>query len=124
MSAKKHSIIYDDKCNLCSNFIGFVRKNMNAEKLNFIPFNSPIIYELIKTDISEIKDMRSIIYIRGNKIMMKSKAILYIFREMKKLWPCLYLFIIIPRFIRDGIYDFIAKNRYKWFGRTACTCQI
>jgi predicted DCC family thiol-disulfide oxidoreductase YuxK len=50
-------------------------------------------------------------------VYTKSSAALRIARKLSKLWPLFIIFIIIPSFIRDGIYDFIAKNRYKWFGK-------
>ena len=120
MTAEKQIIVYDDQCNLCLYFIGFIKKNVMAQKFNFYPFGSTQLMEFIDPEIVEIKNKHSIVFIKGNRIMMKSKAILYIFKELKGLWPLLFLFIIIPRFISDSIYDFIAKNRYSWFGCVSC----
>jgi len=51
-----------------------------------------------------------------NKIYIKSDAVLRILKSLDGLWPALCIFLIVPRFIRDPIYDIIAKYRYKWFG--------
>ncbi len=57
------------------------------------------------------------ILIEGDSYSIKSTAILKVFKELKRMWPALYIFIIIPRVIRDLFYNIIAKNRYKVFGK-------
>ena len=67
------------------------------------------------------EELDSIILITGNQYHSKSAAALKIARELKGGWKLLYAFILIPRPIRDAIYDLIARNRIKWFGeKTAC----
>jgi predicted DCC family thiol-disulfide oxidoreductase YuxK len=61
--------------------------------------------------------LRSVILIKNNCIYTKSKAALLIAKELDGLWPVLCIFVIIPPFIRNWVYDFIAANRYKWFGK-------
>lgn len=61
--------------------------------------------------------MDSIVLIEGDKHWKKSSAALRIARELSGIWPALYIFMIIPRFFRDFIYDSIANNRYRWFGK-------
>ncbi|RLD76937.1 MAG: hypothetical protein DRJ07_15475, partial [Bacteroidetes bacterium] len=55
--------------------------------------------------------------IEGDSYSVKSTAILKVFKELKRMWPALYIFIIVPRVIRDLFYNIIAKNRYKVFGK-------
>ncbi len=57
------------------------------------------------------------VLLSGNKIFTKSTAALTIFKKLGGFWALLYTFIIVPRFIRDAVYDFIAKHRYQWFGK-------
>ena len=59
----------------------------------------------------------SIILFDNNKLYIKSSAALHIAKHLKGLWKILFIFIIIPPFIRNLFYDIIAKNRYKWFGK-------
>ena len=54
--------------------------------------------------------------INGNEIYFKSDAVLRILKSLDGLWPLLYGFLIVPRFIRDPVYDIVSKYRYKWFG--------
>ena len=56
------------------------------------------------------------VFIENGKAFTKSTAALKVCRYLSGLWPLLYGFIVIPAFIRNAVYDFIAKNRYKWFG--------
>ena len=59
----------------------------------------------------------SIILIEGEKVYDKSTATLRIAKNLSQFWNYTYFFIYLPKLIRDYIYDFIAKNRYKWFGK-------
>jgi predicted DCC family thiol-disulfide oxidoreductase YuxK len=65
----------------------------------------------------------SIIYFESNQIYYKSTAALKLFRNLDGLWKFTYVFMLVPNFIRNIVYDFIAKNRTKWFGKTE-TCWV
>lgn len=62
-------------------------------------------------------DLGTIILLENGKLYKRSTAALCIAKKLNGLWPLLYGFIVVPSFIRNSIYDFIAKNRYKWWGR-------
>jgi predicted DCC family thiol-disulfide oxidoreductase YuxK len=72
---------------------------------------------LLKTHAIDIQKLDSIVLIENGNVYTKSSAALRIARKMSNLWPLFFVLLIIPSFIRDGVYDFIAKNRYKWFGK-------
>jgi predicted DCC family thiol-disulfide oxidoreductase YuxK len=72
---------------------------------------------LDKADKSKIKDMDSVLLFEEGKIYYKSTAALKIAKDLPGLWKLFYALIIIPVPLRDIIYDYIAKNRYKWFGK-------
>jgi predicted DCC family thiol-disulfide oxidoreductase YuxK len=59
----------------------------------------------------------SIVLIDGDKHFERSRAALEIARRLSGLWPAMYAFIIVPPFLRNWVYDLIASNRYRWFGR-------
>ncbi len=73
-----------------------------------------------KVDTSKID---SIILIDGKKCYIKSSAALRISKDLSGGYPLLSGFLALPRFIRDAVYDYIAKNRYKWFGKKE-SCMI
>ena len=67
----------------------------------------------------EIDDsVKTIVLLKGGKIYLRSDAALEISRDLDGLWPSLYLLKIIPRFVRDAVYNFISQRRYQWFGKT------
>ena len=61
--------------------------------------------------------LSSMILLDQNQVYRKSSAALRIAKNLRLPWPLLYLFILIPPFIRDSVYDFIGKRRYLWFGK-------
>lgn len=63
-----------------------------------------------------VDDLKSFVFLENGKAYKKSTGALKVCRYLRGLWPLLYIFIIIPPFIRNALYDFIAKRRYKWFG--------
>ena len=62
-------------------------------------------------------DFNSFILAEGEKIFTRSTAVLRVFRLLGGAWKILYAFIIVPRFLRDPVYNWIARNRYKWYGK-------
>ena len=65
----------------------------------------------------------SIILVEGDVVYQRSTAVLHIARQLKGIWPLLAILLIVPRVIRDGVYRFVAKNRYRWFGKRE-QCRI
>ena len=69
------------------------------------------------------EDIFSVILVENGKVYVRSSAALRMYKNMGGFWSLMYLFIIIPRPVRDAVYNFIAKNRYKWFGKKE-SCMI
>ncbi len=113
-----HSIIlFDGVCNLCNGAVNFVIKRDPGNVFKFAPLQEKQGALLLKTHAIDIQKLDSIVLIENGNVYIKSSAALRIARKMSNLWPLFFVLLIIPRFIRDGVYDFIAKNRYKWFGK-------
>ena len=110
-------ILFDGVCNLCNGAINFVIKRDTANVFKFAPLQEKSGSSLIEKHAIDPQKIDSIVLIENNTVYVKSAAALRIAKKLSGLWPLLYIFIIIPAFIRDGVYDFIAKNRYKWFGK-------
>ena len=114
-------ILFDGVCNFCNSAVNFVIKRDKNNLIQFSPLQTEIAHELLARHKLPTEDMKSFIFIEEGKSYTQSTAALKVCRYLTGLWPLLYSFIIIPRFIRDGIYKLIAKNRYKWFGqKTEC----
>lgn len=121
---KKHKIIlFDGVCNLCNSSVTFAIKRDKNDVFRFAALQSEIGMQLISKFKIDTSQTDSIILIEGNKYYEKSSAALHIAKHLSGGWPLLYGFIILPKFIRNAVYDFIAKNRYKWFGKKE-SCMI
>ena len=113
-----HSIIlFDGVCNLCNGAVNFVIKRDPGNVFKFAPLQEKQGALLLKTHAIDIQKLDSIVLIENGNVYTKSSAALRIARKMSNLWSLFFVLLIIPSFIRDGVYDFIAKNRYKWFGK-------
>jgi predicted DCC family thiol-disulfide oxidoreductase YuxK len=120
----KHKVIlFDGVCNLCNSSVTLVIKNDKAGVFRFAALQSEIGETLVATFGINTSKVDSILLIDQDKIYAKSTAALKIARHLSGAYPLLYGFIIIPPVIRNLVYDFIAKHRYKWFGRKD-TCMI
>jgi predicted DCC family thiol-disulfide oxidoreductase YuxK len=131
-------IAFDGLCNLCNSTVNWVIDNDAQQQFKFIALQHidrlqglgidlkefPSIQNLASADLVEndhLHAWQSVYLIQEGQLYEKSTAVLKICQQLSGLYPLLYLYIIIPRPLRDLVYDVIAKNRYKWFGkRKAC----
>ena len=117
-------ILFDGYCGLCNRFVDFVLKQDTKRKLKFASLQSQFGQTVLKKHFSAFpKFPDSVVLLTGGKVYTHSTAALHVFRLMQLPWKLFFVFIIIPAFIRNGIYNFIAKNRYKLFGRRS-ECRI
>ena len=119
---KKPIILFDGICKLCNASVQFIIKHDKKKCFLFASLQSDAAVKLLLQDNIKKIDLESIVLIDDNRIYRKSTAVLRIVRKLDGLWPILFVFIIIPKSIRDMIYEFIAKHRYQWFG-TMKTCS-
>ena len=113
----KSVILFDGVCNLCNSSINFIIKNDKKKHFLFASLQSDAAKEILLQHNSKNIFMNSIILIEKGIVYEKSTAILKIVNNLPSLYKFLSIFIIVPTFIRDAIYMFISKNRYKWFGK-------
>jgi len=109
-------VLFDGVCNLCNSTVSLLIKHDPEYNLHFAAQQNPAGIAIMNHH--GIKDdQNSVVFIKGTKIYYKSDAIIEIAKLLSG-WPRLYRFsYIVPRVIRDGIYDIIAKNRYRLFGK-------
>jgi len=110
-------VLFDGVCNFCSSTVIFIIKRDPKKIFKFASLQSSVGQELLKKFNLPMDIFETFILIEGNDCSIKSTATLKIAKRLHRLWPLLYVFIIIPRFIRDFIYNLIARNRYKLFGK-------
>ena len=110
-------IFFDGVCNLCN---GAVQFTIERDLKNIFRFAS-LQSEYAKTALTPFnvspEELDSFILLENGKVYKRSTAALRVAKKLNGLWPLLYGFIIVPRFIRDAVYNYVGKNRYKWFGK-------
>ncbi len=116
-------ILFDGVCNLCNASINFVIDRDKDTYFRYAPLQSETGQDFLKKNNKSLSDFDSIILLEGDTYHTKSTAALRIARRLSALWPIFYVFIVIPKSIRDFVYNIIASNRYKWFGKSD-TCRI
>lgn len=110
-------ILFDGVCNLCSAAVQFVIKRDKKKIFRFASLQSSFGHSLLQKHQLPATDFNSFILFEDGKLYTKSTGALKVSRQLAAPWHLFYLFIIVPPFIRNSIYNVIAKNRYKWFGK-------
>ena len=120
----KKIILFDGVCNLCNSSVQFVIQHDEKDIFRFVALESEVgkaIVQHIGIDITKTDSI--ILYEPGNAYYYKSTAALKIAKSLGGFWPIVCVFTIVPILIRDFVYDYIAKNRYKWYGKKE-SCMI
>jgi predicted DCC family thiol-disulfide oxidoreductase YuxK len=115
----KYVVLFDGVCNLCNSAVLFIIKRDSKDQFRFLSLQDERAQQLMKAHQINQESLDSIVlYIPNEKLLIKSQAILTITNEFKGFWKLLSIFkYIFPTSFNDIIYDWIAKNRYKWFGK-------
>lgn len=118
-------VLFDGVCNLCNGWVDFVIRRDPKKRIRFAPLQSRaggaalagagLRPEAGRTD--------SIVLVAGKKYFTKSGAVLRAARALRFPWPILAVFLLVPPFLRDFVYDLVARNRYRVFGRRA-DCRV
>ena len=109
-------ILFDGECNFCDASVQFIIKRDPKALFKFTSLQSDSGIDMLrKFGVSEKTD--SIVLIEGDHYYTESTAALKIARHLTGLWKLCYIFIVVPKPLRDIFYRFVAKNRYKWFGK-------
>lgn len=114
---KNPLILFDDVCNLCNSSVQYVIKHDPHRLFRFTSLQSALAQKILSDYDLPLNEYDSFILFNDNKIYTRSTAALLVAKKLKGFIKSLYIFIIVPKFIRDAVYNIIAKNRYKWFGK-------
>jgi predicted DCC family thiol-disulfide oxidoreductase YuxK len=110
-------ILFDGVCNLCHASVQYVIKHDPKKIFRFASLQSSFAQKILSNYNLPLNDYNSFVLFSDNKIYTRSTAAILVAKKLKGVVRILYAFIIVPKFIRDGVYNIIAKNRYKWFGK-------
>ena len=110
-------VLFDGVCNLCTGSVRFVIARDSRRQFRFASLQSSVAERLL----GRRDTLESVVLVEDGRTYRKSTAALRIVRRLDGLWPLLSVLLVIPRPLRDAVYDWIGARRYRWFGRTdAC----
>ena len=116
-------VLFDGVCNFCNGAVNFIIARDRDGYFKFAPLQSEIGIEMQEKHGIDSAKTDSIILVEDEKVYLHSTAALTIARHLNGLWPVLYIFVVVPRPVRDWSYKLFAKYRYKLFGRQVA-CMI
>lgn len=126
MKIKKNEnlvLLFDGACNLCNGLVQFVIKRDPEAKIRFAALQSMQGRTFMKKLKLPVQELETLVLVKDGNALTKSSGALTLLRELGGFWGLLYVFMVVPRFIRDWVYDLVARNRYSIFGRTQA-CMI
>lgn len=118
----KPLFVFDNVCVLCSGGASFVMRHDKARSVNFTSAQDPLGDALCKH--YQLDWDESYLFIRNGQPFIKSTGYFEMAKALGGIWQLALVFQVVPRVIRDWVYDRIARNRYKWFGKTEQACQL
>ena len=116
-------ILFDGVCNLCNYSVQLVIKNDPDSIFRFAPLQGKIAHQLIDDMEIELDGIGSIVLIENEECHIRSTAALRIARKMKWPWAWCWYLIVFPKGLRDLVYNWVARNRYNWFGKKGA-CMV
>jgi predicted DCC family thiol-disulfide oxidoreductase YuxK len=116
-------VLFDGVCNLCNSSVQFIIKRDKKTQFRFASLQGNFGQEFLKKHNLPADNFNSFILLEDDKVYSRSTGALRMLKHLGGGWSLLYGFIILPKFIRDGVYNWIARNRYKWFGKKD-SCMI
>lgn len=110
-------LLFDGVCNLCDGFVQFVIKRDKKAYFRFAPLQSEVGQELLGKYKMPTDKISTVVLIENEKVYTHSDVGLRVALRLGGAWPVFFVLTIFPRFIRNAVYNWIARNRYRWFGK-------
>jgi predicted DCC family thiol-disulfide oxidoreductase YuxK len=109
-------ILFDGVCNFCSGSVNWIIRRDRLSYFRFAALQSDVGAELQRWYGLDPDALDTMIVIEGGRVYRKSTAALRIMRRLSRPWPVLLVLVVIPQPLRDLVYDWFARRRYRWFG--------
>lgn len=116
--ATEHIVLFDGVCNLCNGAVQFILQHEALPpRLKFASLQSESGQRLLRKFQLNTQDFDSMVLVQGESYALKSTAVLKIAGYLKAPWSWGRLLLILPAMLRNPVYQWVAANRYKWFGK-------
>ncbi len=115
-------LLYDGVCGLCNRLTQFLLKHDHQDRLRFAPLQSPFATALLQRHGLDSRDLDTV-YVAidpgetSERVLARSDAILLLAKELGGVWRLFEIGKLVPRFLRDKVYELVARNRYRVFGK-------
>ncbi|MFA6260050.1 MAG: DCC1-like thiol-disulfide oxidoreductase family protein [Bacteroidia bacterium] len=119
MKIENPVIFYDGVCGLCDRSVQFILRNDYRKRFQFATLQS----DYAKRVLGEQLQFDSFVFYYRGKARYRSAGALFMFWHLGGLWSLFFIFMLIPGFLRDAVYNWVARNRYRWFGKLE-SCRI
>lgn len=113
----KPILLFDGVCNLCNGFVQWVIDRDPEARFRFAALQSAAGQQLLERHGLPTEGFETFVLVEGDDYYTKSTAALRMLKRLGFPYSLLYPFVVVPRAIRDSVYEFVAANRYDWFGR-------
>jgi len=117
-ASKKSIVFFDGVCSLCNAFVDFLIARDKHDRLQFASLQSETAKK--ELDVQFTAKLSTIVMLEEEKIHLESDAALHAIASLGGAWKIVLVLKVLPRFIRNAFYQFVARNRYKWFGKQEC----
>jgi len=119
-------VLFDGVCNLCNHTVDFILRHDPHSYFYFASLQSEIAQQLLSgypNAGTYASQLDTVLLVEKGKVYEKSSAVLRIASRLSWQWQWLRIFSIVPRPLRNRLYDWVARNRYRWFGKKS-TCRL
>ena len=110
-------LLFDGHCNFCNGWVRLIVRRDTAKNILFAPLQSPVGRKMLEEHKIDVNYTESLVFFEEEKFSLNSTAALRIYSYLDGWERHLMILIVLPRTLRDAVYSFFAKYRYKWFGR-------
>lgn len=119
MTKAQSVVLFDGVCNFCNGTVRFIIERDPDARFGFAPLQSNVARELLAGHgYAAAVDPDTVLLVEDGKVYERSTAALRIARRLRGPTRLAYAFVVVPRFVRDAVYRLIARNRYRWFGKS------
>ena len=110
-------VLYEGNCGLCDRWVSFIMAHDRRQSFRFATLESDVGRSLLRAHDLPIDTLDSFALVSDGQALQRSTAALQVLRQLGLPWSLLWVGVILPRFIRDPLYDYVASHRYRWFGQ-------